>query len=66
MKIRPEVEAEARRRWEERERGFPGFTRVSWEQGSPLARALLLSDAADALGLPLTLDPDLFDRPAPG
>lgn len=57
-----QVETEARRRWEAREALFPAFARQRWEQGTALARALMVVEAADALGIDLESPPP--DPPA--
>lgn len=63
--IRPEVEAEARRRWAAREASFPRHARMPWERGSGLARAVMIAECAADLGLPAIgpapqAEPDLF------
>jgi len=40
-----EIEAEARKMWDERELSFPPHTRQRWEQGSLLARNHMLMEA---------------------
>jgi hypothetical protein len=43
------VEKVARAIWENREGTFPGFTRLSWEDGTELARTCARADARAAL-----------------
>jgi hypothetical protein len=44
-----EVEAQARKMWDEREQGFPVHVRQRWEDGSAMARCYALADAEEAL-----------------
>lgn len=47
--IPPEVIAEAKRQWSERELKFPAFVRQMWEQGTDLAKNTLLARVASAM-----------------
>lgn len=47
--VTPAVLERARRIWEARERTFPKFTRMRFEDGSAPARAIVLAQAAAEL-----------------
>jgi hypothetical protein len=62
------VKAEALARWNARELIFPERLRMTWDQGSSLAQACMVAEAADALGIDLNNPPpdpddDLFFAP---